>query len=306
MRMKNIPVQKSRTKLLTLTSSQEKILRAIHFYRFMSAQDLCRLLYSPRSLSHVREILSNLVNSKYLFRFELPHTSRGNTEKIYTLSGSKGRDFLANELGLPVDWYFRPYKVKHLSYSQVLHNLVLTRFIVSVAAWCAKEPNFRLSQTRICYELARTPVTVEVAREGKIEKLKVIPDVWIEFERNNGMKFPILLEIDRGMEYGKKFMHHVRSRIEFIKSGAYRKMFSTDAVMIAYLTTGEMPEYRETRRKAMCVWTQEVLADLHMENWSHIYRFASVVFEDLYTTPLFDEPVWYRPDSATPVPLFTF
>jgi hypothetical protein len=59
----------------------------------------------------------------------------------------------------------------------------------------------------------------------------------------------------------------------------YRKIFGTDAVIIAYITTGDLPEYRETRRRAMCAWAQEVLADLHMENWSRIFRFASVEFD---------------------------
>jgi hypothetical protein len=233
----------------------------------------------------------------------LPTSSIGSSEKIYTL-GSKGRDFLANEMRLPVDWWYRPYKVKHLSYSQVIHNLTLTRFLVAAHAWAAKQPDFKLVRTRICYELAREAATVEINKEGKVEKLKVIPDAWIEFERNDGKKFPILLEVDRGMEHGKKYMSHVRSRIEFIRSGAYKKMFQTDAVLIAYMTTGDLPEYRETRRKAMCRWTQEVLDELHMENWSNIFRFSSVQFDQLYTTPIFDE-LWYQPNSPTPVPLFT-
>jgi hypothetical protein len=289
-----------------ITKSTEQILKTIHFCRFATAQDVCRVHYSPGSVSHVREILSNLATTNYLYRFELPHISRGNTEKIYTL-GSKGRDFLTNELGLPVDWYFRPYKVKHFSYSQVLHNLVLTRWLVAAHSWCAKELNFRISQTRICYELAKTPAVVEVAREGKIEKLKVIPDAWIEFERlKNGEHehyLPIMLEIDRGSKHSIRFKRDVHNRIAFIKSGAYRKLFQAEAVMIAYVTTGD--QYRDIRRRAMCAWTQEVLADLHMENWSNIFRIASVEFDQLYTTPMFDEPVWYRPGSPTPIPLFT-
>jgi hypothetical protein len=246
----------------------------------------------------------------------LPSTSAGSNERIYTL-GSKGRDFLANDLGEPVNFCFRPYKLRHLSYSQVLHNLILTRFLVSAHAWAAKQPDFRLNQTRISYELAREAATVEVSKETppigkqrKTEKLKVIPDAWIEFEKlKNGEHehyLPVLLEIDRGSEYKQKYIHHLLSRIAFIKSGEYKKVFGTEAVIIAYATTGETARYRETRRKSMCAWAQQVLAELHMENWSHIFRFASVVFDELYTTPLFDEdePLWYMPGSPTPVPLF--
>jgi hypothetical protein len=293
-----------------LTSRLEEILRAIYFYRFMTSMDLARLLYSPKSITYVRDILSSLAggedfkNGQFLYRFRLPSFSSGGGVRIFTL-GSKGRDFLANELGLPVDWYYRPSKTKYLSYSQVQHNLLLTRLLVAAHAWAAKQPDFKLVRTRICYELAREAATVEINKEGKVEKLKVIPDAWIEFERNDGKKFPILLEVDRGMEHGKKYMSHVRSRIEFIRSGAYKKMFQTDAVLIAYITTGDLPKHRESRLKAMCRFTQGALADLHMENWSSIFRFASVEFDQLYSTPLFeDEPVWYALDSPTPVPLF--
>jgi hypothetical protein len=297
-----------------LTAPHEKILRAIHFYRYMSAQDVAHLLYSPASLTYARSLLAALSGgadgktAQYLYRFQLPSTSSGGAEKIYTL-GSKGRDFLANEIGLSVDWYFRPHKVRHFSYSQVLHNLVLTRFLVAVASWSAKQANFRLIKTRLCYELSRLPAMVEVAKTGKSEWLQVIPDAWLLLEilkEGSHQHFmPVWLEVDRGTEFKPRFMRHVHSRIEYIRSGAYRNMFHTEAVIIAYVTTGDRPEYRQTRQKAMCEWTQEVLADLRLANWSSIFRISSVVFEDLYTSPLFDAPVWYIPGSPTPIPLFT-
>lgn len=290
------------------------MLCAIHFYRYVTALDMAHLLYSSSSLTYVRSLLSSLAGgedgkaAQYLYRFQLPNTSPGNTAKVYTL-GSKGRDFLEREFGLPVEWYYRPHKVKHLSYTQILHGLVLTRTIVAAAAWCAKEPNYTLAKTCISYELAKKPASIAVLKDGGTEIIKVVPDAWMLFERlKNGEHerfIPVLFEIDRGMEFKQKFTHHIRSRIAFIRSGAYKNMFQTDAVLIAYLTTGERPEYRETRRRAMCAWTQDVLADLRMENWSSIFRFASVVFDELYTSPVFDAPVWYRPDSPTPVSLFT-
>jgi hypothetical protein len=306
--MNTVRATKTRAKPLIITKPIEAILKAIHFYRYMAAQDVCRLLYSPRSISHVREILSLLAAANYLYRFELPHTSRGNTERIYTL-GSKGRDYLANVLGLPVDWYFRPYKLRHFGASQAQHNLALTRVLVAAQSWAAKQPDFKLVQTRICYELAHTPSQVSLTNKGKAETLKVIPDAWLLFEQTKGGEhehgYPVLLELDRGMEYREKFKHHVRSRLEFIKKGgAYSKLFGTEAVMIAYLTTGELPQYRESRRKAICAWTMEVLKELHKEAWAPIFRFHSFLLEDIYDTSFFEAPVWYRLDSPTPEPLF--
>jgi hypothetical protein len=272
----------------------EEILKAIYFYRYMPAQDVARLLFSPSSLTHVREILASLFAAKYLYRFQLPHAGSGNTEMIYTLA-SRGRGFLVSE-GLEADWWFRPYKVKSLSFGQVVHDLALTRFCVAASAWAAKQPDFNLVQTRICYELART--------------LKVVPDAWLLFERLKGgvhdTYFPVLLEIDHGTEYSKRFVRHLQSRIEFIKKGgAYSKAFGHEAVTIAYVTTSEIAEYRDTRRRAMCTWTNGVLKELGKASWAPIFKFHSLSLADIYQSDIFEASVWYRSDYASPVPLFT-
>jgi len=153
--------------------------------------------------------------------------------------------------------------------------------------------------------LARTPPTVTVETEGHTTTIAVIPDGWLLFESGDGEKFPILLEIDRGTEYQERFKQHLKARIEFIRSGVYARVFQTPAVVVAYVTTGQIPEYRESRRTTMQRWTQELLAHLDLADWASRFRFASVEYDKLYTTPLFDAPMWYRPDDPTPVPLLT-
>ena len=94
-------------------------------------------------------------------------------------------------------------------------------------------------------------------------------------------------------------------RIEFIKKGGrYSEIFGTEAVIIAYATTGQRPEYGETRRRTMCTWTQEVLAELGKTSWAPVFRFHKIDFETLYQSPLFEAPVWYCPGSEKPVTLF--
>src|SRR5688500_3355209 len=61
----------------------------------------------------------------------------------------------------------------------------------------------------------------------------------------------VIFEIDRGMEDKAKFRQHVLGRIDFLQSGEYKKAFNTNTVRIAYATTGQLPEYREARRKTM-------------------------------------------------------
>ena len=82
----------------------------------------------------------------------------------------------------------------------------------------------------------------------RIPGLTVIPDAWLVFENQQGKKYQILIEIDRGMEYQATFKAHLETRAEFLSREAYAEVFGIKAVMVAYVTTRL---YRESRREAM-------------------------------------------------------
>ena len=210
-----------------------------------------------------------------------------------------GYIIVVESLGIPVDWYYRPSKTGRLSSTHLAHQLLLTRFVVCACHFTSQHPDYSLADVRLCYELEKSLPQ----RAGEA----VVPDAWLHFARDDGRKFPVLVEIDRGTEYQERFKNHVRGRLEFIRSGDYAHVFGTPAVIIAYATTGQVQEYAETRRKTMCAWTMEVLTELELESWAKVFRFASaVVYKTLYEEgqALFTKPVWYQPDSpATPVPL---
>jgi hypothetical protein len=107
------------------------------------------------------------------------------------------------------------------------------------------------------------------------------------------------------MEYRDKFRAHVRGRINYVQSGEYTKTFNTKVVTIAYLTTGQTPEYRVQRQKTMCVWIRELLKEMRLEEWAGVFKVASVEFQNIYDNSLFEEEVWYRPDQEKAVPLFS-
>jgi hypothetical protein len=265
--MKPAPFPKAKRLPLTLSSRQEEIIRTIGLYRYMTALDVCRLHYSIHSLSHVREILSELAGGEdykeqqFLYRFPLPDSSRGNREKIYTL-GSKGLALLKN-LGLSADWYFRPHKVRNFSHSHILHNIILTRIVISAHIFSRNQPDYTLMQSRLCYELARESAMYKVDKDGRTKAL-AIPDAHLFFQRqsdNDG--YPLLVELDRGMEEKSLFQKHVRARLAFIRGDPsdYAKVFGTRSVKVCYLTTGRLPQYRETRRKIITAWAQAVLQE---------------------------------------------
>jgi hypothetical protein len=311
--MKTVPDHKNPKKLLILTAPHEKVLRATHFYRFLFAQDICRLHWSLSSLTYVRDLLANLAKHKYLYRFAHPSLSKGGAvENTYTLA-CKGREYVERILGLPVDWYYRPHKIRHASYGAVLHNLILSRTLIAASLWAKKQPNFKLVKTRICYELAREAPLIELTDDkGRREKVKIVPDAYLLFQKINNNKhecfYSVLLEVDRGMEFQKRFVKSIRARLEFIKdSGAYRRLLGMEPknVIIAYITTGDRAEYRENRRRSMCDWTRKVLEQSDSVNLPCSFLFCSALATEIYNIPIFDGAGWFNPYSTTPVSLFT-
>ena len=304
--MRSDPPSKTAKSPLVLTPKDEEILRAIYEYRFVTALDIAHLLYAKGSLTYARSCLSQLAGGQdyadrqYLFRFPLPTGKAGSRERIYTL-GAAGRDWLAS-IGLPINWYFRPSKTERLSRTHLMHNLTLTRFVIAAQYWCRTHQICTLTDTRLSYALASAIASENTGASTTLP----IPDAWLLFERaEDGKRFPILLEIDRGFEGQTAFKNHVRARIEFIRSGDYARMVGTPAVLICYATTSQIEAYRDTRRKTMQTWTMEVLREQKRENWAGVFRFSSFAFERLYELALLSEALWYRPEEPSPVSLLT-
>jgi hypothetical protein len=141
-----------------LTARDEQILKSVAYYRYVTARDIAYEQFSKTSLNYTRERLTelsgntDLETNNYLCRFDLPTIGRKKPEKVFVL-GAKGRRLLQG-LGIPASWYFRPHKLKFLSYSYVLHNLILTRTLIAAAHWAKSHPTYSLTDKRISYELS--------------------------------------------------------------------------------------------------------------------------------------------------------
>lgn len=184
-----------------LSSRDEQIVKAVAYHRYMTADDICRLLFAPSSITHVRELLTKLAKTD-LYRFRMPHSNIGNKEYVYA-----------------------PHKKYVASYSHLLHALALTRFFVGLHTYCKDNPRARIEQQYISYELQKHPALPKT----------VIPDGWILVIKD-GKKYPIMLEIDRGTIMQRQFKQQISNRVAFIRSGKYREVFCEEAVTIVYVT----------------------------------------------------------------------
>lgn len=293
---------------VVITEKCERIIKAVAFYRYMTAIDVSYGLFSISAIRRVRELLLQLcgggdfVGNKHLYRFRAP-SEVGNPERVYTLGG-RGRVFLKEAHGVDVRWRMDG----PLSYSQVLHNLLLTRVMVAARVYCREHSEFELIQERICYEFP-----VRSAQDGKKQAgegtMSVIPDGFLLFAKRPAgggeHLYPVLLEADRGTMFRERFKKHVLSRVGFVASGEYERVFGTPAVMIAYAATGTAGQASEARRRSLCSWALEALREEGHEGWEQVFRFTSVDLDAVYEAGLFEKKVWYRPDDMErPVALF--
>ena len=284
---------------LILTEKEECILEVVRDLVYVTAEDIKQLLYPERSLSTVQRNLAKLASGQnhVLYRFALPATTRGMKHYCYTLS-TKGREVLR------VEGYYRPYKMRALSYSHIRHHLSLTRFVCSALVWCREHPQVRLADIRLSHELAGELGKAETASQGTPTPAPVVPDGWLHFELLDGANgahtsyLPTLLEIDRGTEYRRRFQQHVSDRIEFIRNGKYARFFGVEAVRIAYVVVGSRSQPLSSRLSAICAWTKEVLTDLKLEEWSDVFYLSSLIYEDIYNLKHFSEPIWRTPGDS--------
>jgi len=299
-------VSKKAQSKLSLSPRDLMIVRLVGLLRFVRAIDLSYRLARPTLVSYYRRLLASLCGPEdsqggFLYRFAEPSIRKGERAWIYALS-AKGAHILAQE-----GTHLPPYKLRQLSYNYLRHSLQLTSFLCTAHFFVRTNPSYTLSREMLSYELARHPPTVTLQPEEHTTPVAVVPDAFLCFERG-GETFPVLFEIDRGTEFQHKFKKNLRNRIVFLRSGAYARYFQTPAVLVAYATTGALPE-RETRRLTMQQWTLEVIDEMitkeHRQGWRELFRFCSLP-DTIYdqTTALFSEPVWHIPGLPDPVAFF--
>ena len=264
------------------------------------------------SRSYLAELLNALCGGRdhsrrgYLYRFSMPQ-SPGNPRRLYALT-RRGKSLLM-ELGVEVASCYRPEKASLLSFSFLQHHLAVSEVLVALNLFVRKFPEYELVESRPWFTMAESPPRLIRVIDGKETTITVIPDLWVAIERDpeeleKTQGFNIWFEIDRGTEARTRYMELVRKRINFIRDEGYEQFFGTSSVLLVFLAVGPSMDYRLHRLHLMRQWTQELLQQEKLVDWSNTFLF-STIDETLYDTlMLFTDPVHFQPFSDTLVPLF--
>ncbi len=304
-----------------LTERHEEILREVYYYRHMRLLDIAQFFYEETSRDYAGRVLTLLSgnnpkypNLKYLYRFPLPDTRRGQPEFAYVL-GTAGRSFLARK-GYPINWHFRTsdYPQENQAFAEIdvsswlKHDLTLTSIIVAAGKYFAKHQTaFVLREKRIDYdlraEISRKEQEGVKTLDGQTfsARSEVVPDALLSFYKSGQLYTNVLLEVDRSSEFRILFMKKIKALAYFIRpKGVYQTIFGGEFVIVAFVTTGQ-----DERLRHMLDWTKQALAEIGMPKYAGNFFFRKITFDEIYTKPLFLETEWYTPEEIKPAALLS-
>ena len=268
--------------------AEDAILKALCRYHYLSASQVCRLLYKSGSLTYVQAKLKALSEAVYVQRLFLPRASRfGSAPSVYCLS-SRGRAYL-QQIGISIRGR-RPSEESRHSYLFLSHTLEANSVLIGAELLTKEMENVQLAAVEHERSLRRHPVYVEV--DG--DRVGVIPDGWLDFRVNEHEQQCIALELDRGTEEQKAWRRKFAALLAYSR-GPYQERFGTASLTIAVATTSGDKRMWELLR-----WSEAQLQESVGE--PDLFRFSSL-------SPLADPrefflgPYWYRPFDRSAHPL---
>lgn len=290
----------------TLRPIHDRLLRGtadtpvgLYHLHMATAEQLCRLLhYSRGSLKAVKARLKTLVDEGYIQADTIP-TKYFRAPYYYTLT-HQGMRYLES-LGYDVDAAWRASKEidKHALF--VDHTLELNDVLIAAALMHRANPRFHLDSFVHERTLKRHPYKARWQSGASTQTFTVIPDAFLhlryQFADGRWQRWPVLLEHDRGTEEQRYFRRRIRAYCMLFKTRAYRELFQTRVLSIAFTTF-----QGEKRRDQMRAWAHaELRATAEPESIGGLFYFSALP-RPVPPGELFLGSIWMLP-SDQPLPL---
>lgn len=267
------------------------ILEAVGRYHYLSADQLARLLFSPGSLTYVRDHLKELFHARYLSRLFPPTLApRGAHKAVYTLD-RRGYAYLKGQ-GLEPPGRFRPSENAEREWLFMRHTQSANDLLILAALLARQDPQLELYRILTEHELKRQPVYVTV--DG--HRVGVVPDGWVDLRRGD-LQTCLAFELDRGTVSRKDWQRKVLALAAY-SHGPYQEAFDTESLTIAIVTTASARRLNE-----LLTWTEAVLEDAAAEEFAPVMFFAAFDPATIEPREAFYSPIWQQPFADSSVPL---
>ena len=283
--------------------------------RFMSTEQLARLLYSAGSLKYAERQLRRMYDAGYIDRFPVPafelwgrnRGSYGAARAIHCLDEAGAR-FLSEQFGVTrqeVDW--RP---RHNHQPGMLDHTLATNDTLITAMVAAKRQDWQLeviqSEREINHKRGHDRVVDPLT--GKRVTVKADAVCRLALPAGEGIYFS--LELDRGTEGMKKIKAKARAHAAHYKSGLYQKRFGTTSNRILFVVADVRDPVRAqpTNEAEWCERLAERAASIKQWIEAAVDARDQRLFwiadrRQLTPTTFFQGRVWLRPGRAEPQPL---
>lgn len=259
----------------------------LYHLHLATAEQLCRLHYSPGSIKAIKARLKVLTDNGFIQADTIP-TKYYRAPYYYTL-GQKGIRYL-EEAGYDTHEAWRASKEvdKHALFIE--HTLELNDLLIAAALLRKSDPRFSLDSFIHERVLKRKPY--QAVWSGGRQTFTIIPDAFLDFRLKmpdgSQRRMPVLLEHDRGTEEQQYFKRRIRGYIMLIKTEAYKELFGSRAITVAF-TTFMGPQ----RLEQMRTWMRQELAN-ESRAIGLTFCFATL------SPPLSPEQVWFAPCWYSP------
>jgi Replication-relaxation len=244
-----------------------------------TAEQLCRLHYSPKSVKWVKAKLKQLVDNGYIQADAIP-TRHFNSPYYYTLT-SRGMWYLAAQ-GLDITGSYRGSRETDKHYLFIAHTQELNDLIIS--ALLLKRYNRTAWLESFIHERTLK------GKPYKTREFTVVPDAFLRFRFLSGNTLAFLVEHDRGTEEQLHFRRRIR---------AYASLLQEEPMSVLFTTSAGMARFDQMRE-----WTRKELDEVHAP--TQIARlFFFTVFRPPLTANLWLEPCWHSLFTQPPFSLLS-
>ncbi len=254
-------------------------------------------------LTTVKARLKDLSDNRYVLPLSHPSIR---LPYMYALD-RKGLQYLHTQ-GVDVREYFRPSQEEDSAKNFLFreHMLAISDILIHSLLFVKTEPSYRIETMLHERVFKNNPMKATSTRNNRDETKTIVPDAYLAFihTKADGKEelIPVLVELDRGTEDQKFFRKRLRAYSVFLKSRAFKSLFTIENITVAFATTKDHHRVRQMRE-----WAAKEFASTNEPSWlANLFLFTALPENMGESEPrhLFLDPVWYTPsDDESPVSL---
>ena len=276
-------------------------MHALFRYYYLTNEQVCRLLYSPGSLTFVRTRMKRLADAEYAQRFFVPpRNNTGRGQAVYTLA-RKGLAYLQS-LDEELQRRYRPSEVEGLSYQFIEHTLAVNDVLIGLELLARSTDQVVIRTVLHERDLKRAPLTVTLRESEHTSTVAVIPDAYVQLElvaADGRYETCLALELDRGTEKQHRWRRKVAALLA-ATTGPYQERFGTNVLTVAVVTTAATKATADKRLADLLTWTEAELNARGLAHQADLFWFTALTPEPIAPAALFLTPRWVLPLSREP------